>query len=386
MAYILSKSAKIHLLICSDWIGSMQHNPKTWQQTLQTLVFLLLFIILSGWLLQVGQSFLLPVFIAAISMYILVTLTEWLGRLPLLNRTPEWLRRILVLIGFIATMFGLSHIIVTTGEKIVSSAPAYQANLEKMIVQLSMKMGWGQDPDLKMLLEMSIDKINMQSVFTSILSALSSLTGMIVLVVVYALFMLSERGDFASKLALAFPGQGAARTKNLVMDVNRKIGDYLAIKTLINLILAVISFIILWLCGVEHALFWALIIGLLNYIPYIGSLLGVVFPVLLSIVQFGSLHMTVLVASLLTVAQMYVGNVLEPKMIGKQINLSPFVVLVSLSLWSSLWGVAGAILAIPLTSILVIIFSAFKSTRALAILLVDDPSAYEAEAKSLDPQ
>lgn len=141
---------------------------------------------------------------------------------------------------------------------------------------------------------------------------------------------------------------------------------------------------VLWFCGVEHAVFWALIIGLLNYIPYIGSLMGVVFPVLLTIVQFGSLQMTLLVLSLLTVAQMYVGNVLEPKMIGKQTNLSPFVVLVSLSLWSALWGVAGAILAIPLTSILVIIFSAFQSTRALAILLVDDPSVYEIENKSND--
>ncbi len=355
----------------------MQNNHKTWQQTLQTLVFLLLFIILSGWLLQIGQTLLLPVFIAAISIYILVTLTDWLGRLPLLNRSPLWLRHILVLTGFIATLFGLSHIVVSTGEQIVSSAPIYQANLEKIIVQLSVNMGLSQDPDWNLIREMTLDKINMQYLFSSIISALSSLTGMIVLIVVYALFLLTERSRFAMKFAMAFPGPGAERTKALVIDINRKIGDYLAIKTLINIILGVISLVIMWLCGVEHALFWALVIGILNYIPYIGSLLGVVFPVLLTLVQFGSIQMTILVASLLTIAQMYVGNVLEPKMIGKQINLSPFVVLISLSLWSSIWGVAGAILAIPLTSILVIVLSAFQSTRSVAILLVDDPSSYE---------
>ncbi|TCM65042.1 putative PurR-regulated permease PerM [Acinetobacter calcoaceticus] len=360
----------------------MRDNHTTWQKTLQSLVYLLLFIILSGWLLKVGQSFLLPVFIAAISMYILVTMTEWLGRLPLLSRSPTWFRRILVLIGFLITVVGLSQIILTTGEQIMVSAPVYQANLEKMLIELSINMGWSQDPDWKVLREMSIDKINMQYLLTTIISALSSFTGMTVLVVVYALFMLSERGGFATKFALAFPGKGAARTKALVMDINRKIGDYLAVKTLINIILAVMSLVILWLCGVEHALFWALIIGLLNYIPYIGSLLGVVFPVLLALVQFGSIQMMLLVASLLTIAQMYTGNILEPKMIGKQINLSPFVVLVSLSLWSSLWGVAGAILAVPLTSILVIILGAFKSTRSVAILLMDDPSIYLSEAMS----
>lgn len=227
----------------------MQNKHKTWQQTLQTLVYILLFIILCGWLLNIGQSFLLPVFIAAISMYILVTLTAWLGRLPILSWTPEWVRQVLVLIGFVGAMFGLSHIIVTTGEEIVKSAPVYQENLEKLIVQLSVKMGRSEDPDWKMLREMSIDKVDMQYLFTTILSTLSALTGMIVLVVVYALFMLSERGDFKTKLALAFPGQGAERTKSLITSINRKIGDYLAIKTLINIILAVISFTILWFYG-----------------------------------------------------------------------------------------------------------------------------------------
>ena len=97
-----------------------------------------------------------------------------------------------------------------------------------------------------------------------------------------------------------------------------------------------------------------------------------VFPVSLALVQFGSIQLTIVIAVLLTIAQMYVGNVLEPKMIGKQINLSAFVVLVSLSLWSSLWGIAGAILAIPLTSIVVIVLAEFNTTRPYTLLLMDN--------------
>ncbi|AOA56922.1 AI-2E family transporter [Acinetobacter larvae] len=364
----------------------MRQQQRSWHDSLQTMVYVLLFIILLGWLIKVGQNFLLPILMAVISMYIIVTLTDFLGRFIFLKHSSEAIRRLLVFVAFMATVFGLSQIIYITGQQIVASLPIYQNNLEKIVIDMSVQLGLSQDPDWQLLRAMTIDKIDIHPFISASISALSTLTGMVVLVVVYALFLISERGRFATRFAMAFSGQGADQTRTLLLNINRKIGDYLAIKSLINVILAVICWLILWLCGVEHALFWALIIGLLNYIPYIGSLLGVIFPVILTLAQFGSMQMTLLVAVLLTVAQMYVGNVLEPKMIGKQINLSPFVVLVSLSLWASLWGVAGAILAVPLTSIFVIILGAFPSTRAFALLMVDDPVAYQLEMKNMAAQ
>lgn len=356
------------------WAGGYMQQDLTATNTLARLVYLLLFIVLLGYLLKIGQSFLLPVLTSAISVYILVTLVDWLGRLPILCYSPLWLRHLLVFSGFIATMLGLSSIIISTGQQIVSSAPVYQANLEKMAMQLISQIGWIQDTDLGALRSIVMDKINVQYLLSSVISGLSSMAGMVILVMVYAIFLLSERSRFSEKLNMAFNQRDAEQGLKIISEINHKIGEYLAVKTLINLILAVISWVILWLFGVEHALFWALFIGIANYIPYVGSLFGVLFPVLLSLVQFGSLETSLFLAVLLIVAQSVVGNVLEPKMIGKQINLSPFVVLVSLSLWSALWGIAGAILAIPLTSMLVIILSAFPSTRGWAILLMDDPS------------
>ncbi|QTD58833.1 AI-2E family transporter [Acinetobacter towneri] len=348
------------------------NQEQAWQNTLRIAVYLLLFIILFGWLLKVAQSFLLPVLMSIISVYILATLTDWLGNFPVLKHSPEWMRRLMVLIGFIISMFAFSHILIITGEQILISAPNYQANLEKMLQSFSSRFSWAQGLDLSVLRELIFERISVQSFISYMIGAVSSFTSIVVLIIVYAMFLIAEKGRFSSRLSLAFPSQGAKRTKYLIMNINKKIGDYLAVKTLINIILATISVIILWLFGVEHAIFWALIIGILNYIPYIGSLLGVVFPVTLTLVQFGSIQMTLAVAVLLTMAQMYVGNVLEPKMIGKEINLSPFVVLISLSLWSSLWGISGAILAVPLTSVFVIIFAEFESTRPFTLLLMDD--------------
>jgi AI-2 transport protein TqsA len=91
--------------------------------------------------------------------------------------------------------------------------------------------------------------------------------------------------------------------------------------------------------------------------------------VILSLGQFASLQTTLILLAMLVAAQTWVGNVLEPRWIGRQLNMSPFVVLVALSVWGALWGIPGAILAIPMTSILIIVTSNFESTHFIAVLL-----------------
>ena len=93
---------------------------------------------------------------------------------------------------------------------------------------------------------------------------------------------------------------------------------------------------------------------------------------ILSLAQFGSLGTTAVLGTLLIAAQTYVGNVLEPRVIGRQLNISPFVVLVALSVWTALWGLPGAILAIPLTAMIAIVCEAFAPTRFVAVLLAND--------------
>lgn len=350
---------------------------------LQLLVLSLLLVVLMGWLLKIGQSLLLPIFMALISVYVLVEMADWLCRVPVVGKAPAWARRALVLLGFIGAMALLTGIILSTAEAVMSTVPTYQENLARLLTQITTRLGIETEPDWKTIRAATLDKINLQALLGMVLNSVGSLAGVAMMVVIYAMFLLGERGGFSRKLSVALPGEGAEQTRRMIADINHKIGDYLAVKTLINIILAAISWAIMWLCNVDYALFWALVIGLLNYIPYVGSFMGVVFPVLLTLAQFGSLQITLLVAGLLTAAQMYVGNVLEPKMIGKQVNLSPFVVMVALSLWTALWGVAGAILAIPLTVIIAIVLAEFEATRPLAVLLAEDVSGFE---RTLAPQ
>ena len=152
-------------------------------------------------------------------------------------------------------------------------------------------------------------------------------------------------------------------------NINARVGSYLALKTLLSILLGAISWVIMAFFGLQFAVFWAVLIGLLNYIPYLGSFLGVLLPAAMAIVQFGGIDGIVLMLLLLTVAQFLIGNFLDPYVMGNSLNLSPFAILLSLTVWSALWGIAGAFLAVPITAILAIVFSEFAGTRPIAVLL-----------------
>jgi predicted PurR-regulated permease PerM len=137
----------------------------------------------------------------------------------------------------------------------------------------------------------------------------------------------------------------------------------------VSFITGLASYLILWIIGIDFAFFWAFLIFLLNYIPTVGSLIGTVFPALIALLQFDSMRPAVLVLVLVGIVQVLVGNLLEPKLMGNSLNVSPLVVLLSLTLWGSLWGVVGMILSVPITVMMVIVFAQFESTKSVAILL-----------------
>lgn len=331
----------------------------------------------SGWLLVIGNGFLLPIVIAVVSVYVLTEASSWLGRQPVVGRLPEAVRRSFVLLAFIGVVVVFGSVVMSTARELETRLPFYVGNLQDMVEQTAVAIGVTLPEDWTAEVMSALPPITLQDLLGLLLSSLGSLAGTIFMVVIYAMFLMSERAGFERKIAAAFPGDRAALAHETVDKINCSIGDYLAIKTLINIILATMCFVILLLFGIDFALFWAIVIGLLNYIPYVGSYLGVVFPVLLCLAQTGSIGITLAVAGLLIAAQTWVGNVLEPRVVGRTVNMSPFIVLVTLTFWTLLWGIPGAILSVPLTSMIAIVLSAFTQTRPIAVLLAADVSAFE---------
>ncbi len=338
----------------------------------------LLLAIMVGWLLLIGKAVLLPIVIGVLSVYVIAQASRAMAGWRATRWMPSIMRKLLLTLAFVMILAALSSVVIVTVRDLADQAPLYQANLEVLIAEVFSRFGLGEHPDWDTISAVTFDRIDMQALIGWLAGSLGSMVGVVVLAAVYAVFLAAETGGLGRKLAVALPSRvQALRTQALIEAVNQRIGEYLAVKTFINVIIGVVSWAIMALIGLDHALFWGVMIGLLNYIPYFGSLVAVGFAVLMAMVQFGALSMVLLVGVTLTAANMWVGNWLEPRMIGQRVNMSPFVVVAALSFWTSFWGVAGAILAVPLTSMVAIILAASAQTRALAVMLADDVSEFE---------
>ena len=342
---------------------------------LLNLVLSLILVLVVGYFLVVGRSILVPIVTAVISVYLMGSATEALSRLPVLRHFPTVLLRACVLFVFAAVVYVFAVVVAATVRDIAAVAPIYQENVETLISRLETRIDAANiDVDAREVISDAVSvtfgSLDLRATILSVLGSFTIVGMSIFLVVVYAGFLMAERSSFAAKITAAFgdPHRSDQITR-IIGDINRRIGEYLSVKTLINLILGAICLGILLFFGADFALFWAIVIALLNYIPYVGSLLAVAFPVALALAQTGSLLHTALLAGCLITAQVVVGNWLEPRMIGRQMNLSPFVVLVALSVWSAIWGVPGAILAVPMTAMITIVLGAFPATRFCAVLL-----------------
>lgn len=135
---------------------------------------------------------------------------------------------------------------------------------------------------------------------------------------------------------------------------------------------AAVSCVIMLVFGLEYALMFALLVFLLDFIPAIGGLIALMLPFLYSFAVFDSVLLSFVLLGALFVPQFISGNIIEPKVMGNRLNLSGFIILVSLVFWSSLWGILGAFLAVPLMASMNIVFSQFQTTRWISVLLSQD--------------
>lgn len=323
-----------------------------------------------GWLLVAGQSILLPVLVGVIAVYILTTAAEALVPVPLIGRLPRHLRRLLVLILCTFGFLILGSFITSSATALSAALPKYAENFDALQSKFLTGIGIKEEPNWGNLGERLLEMVDATTLMPTALATISNGGSVILAASLYAVFILAELDALPDKTRRAFQDHAQSEhTLELARQINEKIGSYLAAKTLVNVILGLVSYAILKVLGIAHPAFWAIIIGLLNYIPYIGSIIAVIFPVTMSLIQFTSFTNAGMALVLLMIPQLVVGYYIEPKFLGRSVNLSPFTVLLALAVWSALWGMTGAILAVPLTAMVMIILAEIPNTRWIAVLM-----------------
>lgn len=192
-------------------------------------------------------------------------------------------------------------------------------------------------------------------------------------VVLFVMFILSERGGIARKIVKGFGPEQAIDILDIMRRINKSVQQYLGLKTLLSLLTGVLVAVALAALQAPFPFLWGLVAFLLNFIPNIGSIVAGIPPILITLFDSGSLTRTLLVTVSFVVIQTVIGNFIEPRVMGKGLDLSPLVVLLSLLFWGWLWGIPGMLLSVPLTAALKISLEQFDRTKPLAILLGDNP-------------
>jgi AI-2 transport protein TqsA len=188
----------------------------------------------------------------------------------------------------------------------------------------------------------------------------------------YLMFLLLEAGRFPDRVNRAFSEKRTERIMHTIAGINRGIAHYLTAKVKASFILAVPIFILLFVFQTPFALIWALLVFFCNFVPYLGSVVGYSVPALFVLIKFGFGWEFVTIAILMLAIHLVSASVIEPKVIGKAVGLSPVLIVFALAFWGSLWGLTGMLLAVPLTVMLKIVAEHLDATRPLARLLSEE--------------
>jgi len=313
--------------------------------------------------------FLLSVFLAMLGVPLLTRLRQW--------GVPRFLSIIMVVLAMGIVLLGLGSVVASTVSAFLDEIPRYAGRLSQLMMSLQ---EWlekqGVEIAVQESIESEIDRLFSREQLllwgSGILSSLASVLSTSVLVVLTAIFMLSEAAGLPAKFRAAFgrPGARELEFSGVLTQVHR----YLIIKTVISLITGLVLGLWVWILGVDFPVLWGLTAFLLNYIPNIGSIIAAVPPVVLGLIQpeGGPGLSLAVVAGYLTV-NILVGSILEPTWMGERLGLSTLVVFLSLVFWGWVWGGVGMLLSVPLTMIAKILFQHSDDLRWIATMMDKPP-------------
>lgn len=326
---------------------------------------------LGVWVLIIGKTIILPLLLAVFLSFILDPIVCLLQRIKI----PLSLSVVLTLVFVVLLVYLFGLLVYSNVELFVAKFPTYQEQLLQSLGSYLQKFEEMFGEPLSIVSWQRTDwmsHLKSFSVAQSVLASLGTFVAFLVktlIVTVFIAFLLMGKRNVNQKIQLAFQPDQAQNFIDIIENITGQVQKYLGAKTITSVITGFISVIIFYLFGLDFAIFWGFIIFLFNYIPNVGSIIASLLPVLFSVLQMGSLTVAFWLGISLMVLQFAAGNILEPKIMGRSLNLSPMVVILSLIFWGYIWGVVGMILAVPILATITIIFENVSALRFIAVFL-----------------
>jgi AI-2 transport protein TqsA len=347
-------------MLLMDWYAMPEHNP---QRTMNRFL-LAIVVFLGGAVLKLAAPVFIALLLTVLLVYVIDPLVIFLQR----RRVPLWLSILISVIFFFALFFGLGLLVFYDlahfgktfsrfQEQIVLRAQAALENLER---SLGLEIAVNPFEELRTLPISSLVLSNARSVFRFLSEFL--------LIFFFAIILLAGKYRVIRMVLTVFPRRHSM-VPIMLKHVDRHLRMYLGIKTLSSIAIGIGTMGILLAFRVEFAVTWGFLTILLNFIPALGPITAVILPVLISVVQHNTLLIPIAVAASLTALHLGISNFVEPRFLGERLNLSFFVIFLSLFFWGWMWGAAGVLLAVPVTASIKIILERIPVTSRFALLL-----------------
>lgn len=315
------------------------------------------------------RSVLVPFSVALLLSFIFQPIVLYLKA----RRIPMAIALVVVFVVLAAAATIIGYVVYSSAQSLATAADRYLpriqtviADIEALLQSAAAVMGLDEGRlDLSQVVDPSIVSTLLQSG----IGEAFTFAGNTFLVLLFMLFILAGSGELVVKVRRAYPESIAARIASVTDNISQQVRQYLVAKTLVSVGTGLLIFLVLWILGVDYSIFWGFLAFVLNYIPNIGSFVAVILPFGFALLQFDTLTIPIIAALLMWLIQMVMGNVVDPRLMAFSLNLSPLLVIVSLIFWGWLWGVAGMILAVPLTATIKIFFENIDSLRPIAVLM-----------------
>lgn len=339
----------------------MTQENKNQNKTLRVLLILASFtIIVAG--MKAAESIIVPFFLAVFISIVASPPFFYLQK----KGIPKAIALLSVILAFLIFIFLIGLLIGTSINDFTIKLPSYQQKLHN---QTQAVIAWLTEKkiiDTDFQLSNAFNPGSVLKIVGDTFNQVSNLFANGILILLTVIFMMLEVTSLPLKIkkTSSNPEESIKQVQSITKDINK----YIAIKTLISLLTGILVYILLLIVGIDYPLLWAVLAFSLNFIPNIGSIISTVVPVLLALVQYGFVKALIVLAGYIIINTI-VGNIIEPKFMGKGLGLSTLVVFISLVFWGWILGPIGMLLSVPLTITVKIVLDSSDETRWLAVLL-----------------
>jgi len=333
-----------------------------------TACLVIVVIFIGGVVLQQARPVLFPFFLALFLSFILYPVQDFFTRIKI----PKFLSIIFILLVTFTIIYLLGALFYSAGKTFAAEFPKYGQKISTILISLQEKLNlsplnletvdWSKQLDL--------NKIG--GLVVSSLGPFFSFISNLFLISIFLIFMLVGRGKTQEKLKKSLNKKNARKVIEVVEKIDGQIQKYLVIKTIVSLFTGIFVTVVLLIFGVDFAIVFGFLTFLMNYIPNIGSFIATAFPIIIAFFQFETIWPAFWIMVLLMSIQMIMGNLVEPRLMGRGLGLSPLVVLFFLFFWGWLWGIPGMILSVPIAAIVKIICSNIDELNFIAALMSKD--------------